>query len=252
MSSSARTVRRLCWALVVLAITSAVLQVMNTLALPPLPPPPPPIEDFVQRLEAFVTIDAQLFPFAVIQGLVTIGLFLVAALLGTSLRAWARTASVRDAMVLMFVIGGTLGIAANALNIGVAQKASFGYCDCGYKTEELIARDYALTTGWQAINWLSIAAVTLTGLGVAIAGRALDLGSTFRTVSYAVAALLLLAVVLRVAAAFVVIEFFDPFQVSDLLGAAAAGILVPIWAVMLARAIDNREPTDAAPVMTTA
>ncbi len=252
MVTSARTVRSLCWALVVLAIVSAVMQVMYTLALPPLPPPPPEIEDLVQRLEAFVDIDAQLFPFIVIQGLVATALFVVAAVLGTSLRSWARTASLRDAMVLMFVIGGTLGVAANALNVGVAQKASFGYCDCGYKTEELIARDYALTAGWQAINWLSMAALTLTGLGVAIAGSALDLSPGWRWLSYAVAALLLLAVLVRVIAAFVFIEAFDPFQISDLLTAAAAGILVPIWAILLARGIGDPDPTVAEPAVSAA
>jgi hypothetical protein len=245
MGASVETVRRLAWSLVVLGIAAGVLQVIYTLALPPLPPPPPFIEDLVQRLESFVAIDAQLFPFVVVLGLVTIGVFVVAALLGTALRSWARSGSLRDAMVVLFVIGATLGIAANVLNIGVAQAASNGYCDCGFKTEELIARDYALQTGWQAINWLNIAAVTLTGLGVAVAGRALDLSSAWRMVSYAIVALLLLAVGIRVIAAFTFIAAFDPFQVSDLLIAVAAGILVPIWAILLARDIRGYQPQTA-------
>jgi hypothetical protein len=247
MGSSARTVRQLSWALLVLAVISAVMQVIYTLALPPLPPPPPFVEDLVQRLESFVAVDAQLFPWVVIQGIVTIGVFLVAALLGASLRHWTRNASLRDAMVVLFVVGGVLGIAGNALNVGVAQKASFGYCDCGFKTEELIARDYALQTGWQAVNWLNIAAVTIIGLAVAVAGQAVVVSSAWRTVSFAIAGLLLLAVVVRVIAAFVFIEAFDPFQVSDLLVAAAAGILVPIWAFLLARGIGEREPRVAEP-----
>jgi hypothetical protein len=244
--TSLATVRRLCWALVVLAVVAATMQVIYTFALPPLPPAPPEIEDYIQRLESFVSVDQQLFPFEVVRSLVTAGLFVVAATLGSAVRTWASASAGRDAMVLLFVVGGTLGVAANLLNIGVTQAASFGYCDCGYKTEELIARDYALSTGWQAINWLTIGAVTLTGIAVALAGRLLDVSAMWRMVSYAVAALVLAAVIIRVIAAFVFIEAFDPFQVSDLLIAAAAGILVPIWAILLARGLRAREAVTAA------
>ena len=38
-------------------------------------------------------------------------------------------------------------------------------------------------------------------------------------------------------ASFVFIQAFDPFQLSDILTAIAAGILVPVWAILLARLI---------------
>jgi hypothetical protein len=145
-------------------------------------------------------------------------------------------------MTLLFVIGGSLGIAANVVDVAVSNAATFGYCDCGFKAEELIAQDYALSIGWTTVNWLSIVAVTLTSIGVAIAGRLLDVSPAWRTLSYLIAVVVLLAVAVRVLAAFVFIAAFDPFQVSDLVIAFAAGILVPIWAILLARGVDRTEP----------
>ncbi|MEO6207892.1 MAG: hypothetical protein ABIP77_08040 [Candidatus Limnocylindrales bacterium] len=246
MGASVQSVRWLAWALVILAIGSAVLTLMLTFTIL-VPPPPPDIEDLVPRLEATRLADQQIFPFVVLQSLLTLGVFLVTAMLGAVLRAWARPTTLRDVMVLVFVIGGVLGITANVINIGVAQAASFGYCDCGFKTEELIAQDYAVRLVWTVVNWLSIAALTLTGVGVAIAGRLLDVSPAWRTLSFIIAAVIVGAAAIRVIAAFVFIQAFNPFQISDLLIAAAAGILVPIWAILLAGGIQGPEPDLAAP-----
>jgi hypothetical protein len=244
--SSWQNVRRLALVLAIVAIASAVLTIMFTFGLPPLPPPPPDIPDLVARIEAYRLGDQKLFPFAFLQGVVTMGLFLVAALLGAALRAWARPSGLRDAMVLLFVVGGSLGIAASVLNVAVADAAQSGICDCSYKTEELIGQDYALGLGWTVVNWLQIAAVTLVAIGVAAAGRLVFISSMWRTLSYAIAVLALLAVLIRALAAFVFIEAFDPFQVSDLLIALAAGILVPIWAILLARGAPPQTATTEA------
>jgi len=78
--------------------------------------------------------------------------FLIAALLGVALRSWAPATPERDAMATLFVIGGVLGITANVLNIAVGNAATFSYCDCGYKAEEVIAQNYALSVGWSMVN----------------------------------------------------------------------------------------------------
>jgi hypothetical protein len=234
--SSVQTVRRLSWALVILAIVAAVLQLSFTLGIG-VPPPPAEFGDFVQQLEANRLSDQAIFPLVFIQSLATLGVFLIAAFLGILLRAWARPTSLRDTMTLLFVIGGALGIAANLLNIAISNAATFGYCDCGYKTEELIAQDYALRAGWTAVSWISVGAVTLVGVGAAVGGRIIEVSPAWRTVSYLIAVVLLIAVALRVVAAFVFIQAFDPFQVSELITAFGAGILVPIWAILLARGI---------------
>jgi hypothetical protein len=222
------------------------MALMFIFALPPLPPPPPEIEDLVARIEAWRGVDTAMFPFIFLSSVVTLGVFLVAAVLGVVLRRWARPSALRDSMVLLFVVGGAFGIAAEVLDIAVGNAAGFGICDCNYRTEELISQDYALSLGWTVVNWLSIAGVTLTGIAVALAGRLVDVSPLWRYVSYAIAFLVLLAVAIRALAAFVFVPLFDPFQVADLLIAVAAGILVPIWAILLARGVRTPAPETAA------
>ena len=155
------------WTLVILAIISALFTVFFSFGIV-VPPPPGHFEDLVEQVQANRVGDQAIWPYVFIQSLATLGVFLIAAMLGTILRGWARQTSARNLMTLFFVIGGTLGIAANVLRIAIGNAATFGYCDCGYRTEELIAQDYALSVGWTTVNWLSVAAVTLVGVGVAM------------------------------------------------------------------------------------
>jgi hypothetical protein len=145
-------------------------------------------------------------------------------------------------MTLLLVVGGAIGITAQLLNVGVGQAANPFYCDCGYRNEEVIALNYALVVGWSAINWMAVGAISLVGVGVALAGRVVSVSGTWRTVSYAIAVGVVTAAVIRVVGSLVSIQSFDPFQVSDLITAVAAGILVPIWAILLARAPRAMEP----------
>jgi hypothetical protein len=236
MDASVRMVRWLAWTLAVLAIINAVITLGFALNIGA---PQIDIADLVERLIAFRADDVRIFPVIVVQALAGLGVFLLAAILGAALRRWAPDTPARDALVLLFVVGGVIGVTAQLLNIAIANAATFGYCDCGYKTEEVIAQDYALTIGRVAANWLLIGAVTLVGVGTALAGRLLNFSPTWRLVSYAIALLLLFAAGLRLVAAFVFVEAFDPFQLSDILTAIAAGILVPIWAILLARVVPS-------------
>lgn len=239
MAASVRWLRGLCWALVVLAVISALVSLLFATGLLR---PPHDVEDLVERLIANRTSDTEAFPFVVVGGLATIGVFLVAALLGVALRPWASPAPQRDAMATLFLIGGVLGIGANLLNIAVGNAATFGYCDCGYKTEEVIGQNYALMVGWTMVNWLSLGALSLVGSGVALAGRLVDISPAWRSLAYVTAVALFAAVALRVLAELVFIGAFDPFQVSDLILAFAAGVLVPVWAALLARGAATPEP----------
>jgi hypothetical protein len=229
-----RNLRTLCWALVVLAIVAAALTLMITFAIFV---PPPPVEgtDLVENLLADRLADKAIFPYVFVQSVATAGVFLIAALLGVALRGWAAAGSMRDRMTLLLVIGGALGIGANVLNIAVANVATYDYCDCLYKNEGLISQQWALSLGYASVNWFSIAAVALVGVGVGIAGRLVNVSPTWRTLSLVIAVVILAALVVRTLASFVFISAFDPFQVTDLVIAATLAILVPIWAVMLAR-----------------
>lgn len=239
MVAAVRWLRGLCWALVVLAVISALVTLLFATGILR---PPHDIQDLVENLIANRLSDTDAFPFVVLGSLATIGVFLIAALIGVALRSWAPATPKRDAMAILFVIGGVLGIAANLLNIAVGNAATFGYCDCGYKVEEVIGQNYALMVGSTMVNWLSLGAITLVGSGVALAGRLVNVSAAWRTISYVTVVALLLAVALRVLAELVFIATFDPFQVSDLIIAFAAGILVPIWAVLLARGAADPEP----------
>jgi hypothetical protein len=156
--ASVRWLRGLCWALVVLAVISAVVSLLFATGLLR---PPHDVEDLVERLIANRTSDIDAFPFVVVGSLATIGVFLVGALLGVALRSWAPPTPQRDAVAILFVIGGVLGIAANLLNIAVGDP-TFGYCDCGYKTEEVIGQNYALMVGWTMVSWPVVKLVTTT------------------------------------------------------------------------------------------
>jgi len=228
--------------LVVLTVISAVVSVLLALGVLL---PFNDAADLVDRLEANRGSDTSAFPVLFLGWAATAGVFLVAALLGAALRPWAAAVPLRDTMTVLFVVAGVIGIGANLLSIGLGQAATAGYCDCGYRTEELIAQNYALNVGRAASDWLSIGAVTLVGLGVAAAGRIIAVSSLWRNLSYLIAIVLVLAAVLRAVAAFVFIEAIDPSQISSLATALAAGILVPIWAVLLARGITDPEPQPA-------
>jgi hypothetical protein len=230
-------VRQLSWALVVLAIVAAAANIAVTFGLIVPFPNIPEDTGLVSRLELLRASDVQLLPLIMIGSLASIGVFFVVAMLGVVLRRYASGAGGREALGMLLVVGGIVGIVSQTINIGVSNAATFGYCDCGFKNEELIAQDYALTIGWAAQNWLNLAALSLVSVGAALAGQLLAISSAWRLLSYSISALILLAVLLRVIAAFVFVAAFDPFQVSDLLIGLAAGILVPIWAILLARGI---------------
>jgi hypothetical protein len=245
MVANRRTLTQLSWALVVLVVISAATTLLLTSGLLHTQFDLP---DLVDRLVAIRTDDERVFPLVIIGSLASLGVYLVGAILGVVLRGWAVPSARRDTMTLLLVIGGLIGIASQLASIGVGDAARPFYCDCGYRTEQIIARDEALNVGWSMINWLSMGAITFVGVGVAVTGRVVSVTATWRVLSYAVAAGVLLAVAIRVAGSLVFIEVFDPFQVSDLIVAITSGILVPVWAFLLARGVSEPdiEPMSAA------
>ena len=234
-----RTLAWLAGSLVILVVISAAVTLLFALGV--LLPPPDETDDFVDQLLFMRTHDEKAFPFVIIGSLATLGDYLIAAMLGLVLRAWAEPSPMRDGMALLLVFGGAIGIAAQLLNIGVGDAARPYYCDCGYVAEEVIGLDRALNVGWSMVNWLSIGAITLVGFGVALAGRVVEVSSTWRLLSYAIAVGALAAAALQVAGSIVFIGAFDPFLVADLILAVVSGILVPIWAILLWHATSQPE-----------
>jgi hypothetical protein len=243
MVANRRALTSLSWALVVLVIISAVVALLlaSGVLLTPFD-----IPDFVDRLVAIRSDQERLLPIIMLGALATLGVYLVAAMLGMALRAWSVPGTARDMMTLLLVLGGVLGIGSQLLHIGIHDAARPFYCDCGYRAEEVIALDSALLVAESMFSWLAMGAVTLVGVGVATAARVVTVNGTWRLVSYLIVAGLLVAVALRFVAALVFIEAFDPFLVSDYIVAITSGVLVPIWAILLARGVSEPMPDSLA------
>ncbi|HEX6139144.1 MAG TPA: hypothetical protein VF013_01610 [Candidatus Limnocylindria bacterium] len=238
MLANRGTLTWLSWALVVLVVVSAIVSLLfaSGVLLTPFD-----ISDFVDRLVAIRTDQERLFPVIMLGALATLGAYLVTAMIGVVLRTWSRPGTARDAMTVLFVFAGVIGIGSQLMHIGIHDAARPVYCDCGYRAEEVVGLYTALNVAESMFSWLSAGAVTFVGVAVALAGRVVVVSSTWRTVSYAIAAGLLVAVALRIIGALVFIDAFDPFLISDVIIALVTGILVPIWAVMLARGVADPE-----------
>jgi hypothetical protein len=236
MVADRQTLTRLSWALVILAVISAAVSLLfvSGVLLTPFN-----IPDFVDRLVAIRGDQERLIPLVIIGALATLGVYLVIAMLGVVLRAWASPSPMRDVLTMLLVVGGVIGIGSQLMHIGIHDAARPFYCDCGYRAEEVIGLDSALHVAESMFGWLAVGALGFVGAAVAVAGRLLAVSAAWRTLSYAIAIGLLVAVALRLVAAFVLIEAFDPFQVSDLIVALTSGILVPIWAILLARGVSE-------------
>lgn len=248
MVANRQTLTWLSWTLVILAVISAAVTLLFVTGM--LLPPPDPSADFVDQLIFMRTHDEQAFPFVIVGSLATIGVYLIASMLGVVLRVWADATPARDAMSLLLIFGGLIGVVSQLLNIGAGDAARPFLCDCGYRAEEQVGLARALDVAWSMINWLTMGAVTLVGVGVAMAARVVEVSSTWRLLSYVIAAGVLVAVAIRVTASLVFIEAFDPFQVSDLILAIVLAILVPVWAVLLSRGVSDDEAQPVAPALT--
>jgi hypothetical protein len=221
-----RLLRVLALALALLAITSAIVTLGVSLDLFAKAQDAPDSADLVQRLLAERAHDAQVYGPIVIGSFATLGLFLVVALLGVALRLRAPAGVARDVMLLLFVIGGVLGIGGQLVNLAFHQQATYGYCDCDYRNQAIISQAYALNTAERIEYWLTMGAASIVGIGVAVAGQLLNLGRLWRWLSYLIGGAALLAVVLRYA---------DLEQATGAVLGIALGIALPVWAIILAR-----------------
>jgi hypothetical protein len=235
--ASDRLLRWLLWTLVVLVIVSAVMQIGVSQNLFLKFPDIPNNTDLVERLATSRTFDQGAYVFTLIGSLASIGVFMLVAMLGPAIRFLAHVGSARDVMAAVFIVGGVVGIVSQLLNIGVSQAATFGYCDCGYRSQELIAQDYALGVGWTAQLWVVTGAVTLVGLGAALAGWLVEVSPTWKYLSYGIAVALVIGAVLLIA---------GQDQIANLVEGITAGIAVPIWAILLARSSRLRPAAEVA------
>ena len=130
-------------------------------------------------------------------------------------------------MTGLFVIG--------AHDVTIVQQ----YCDCGFKNEESISQFWAINIIDGATNWLSYGAIVFGAIGVAISVRVLcrlGMTPTWRWVSWAAVVALLLSIVLH---------GISDSPAGDVVAAVATGILLPVWALILAMRSDRFQPVPA-------
>jgi hypothetical protein len=222
--ASDRVLRLLCWALILFALASAALQL--TVSQNPFATPVPDSADYVDRLLSYRSDDQKVLGLALVSGVVGTGLYLLGSLIGIALRRLAPNGAAGDVMAGLFVIGGIAGVVSQLMYLANANLATFGYCDCGYKTYEVIGQAYALDAAWALQNWVNLGGLVIVGLAAAFAGWVVNLSRDWRILSYLIALGALLGAALRI---------FGAYQASDITLGLTAGGAVPIWAFLLAR-----------------
>src|SRR5258706_2649560 len=129
--------------------------------------------------------------------------------------------------------GGLLGLVSQLIHIRSQQVAiDVPYCDCGYKVQETISQYCGLTLIQGAESWLVNGATVFLAIGIALAGAALAgvvRSPGWRFVSWLTVVVAIISVVMSG------LELGG--DVDQLLVAVLGGILLPLWAVLLARGI---------------
>ena len=141
----------------------------------------------------------------------------------------------------LMAAGGVIGAIASIIPIGAAEgKVFVQYCDCGFKETEIVSQLWAQMTSEEIANWfLRVAGVALAIALVALVREAPSLlPPVLRTWTYLTAAALALAALLATT------ESLSPDAVG-LLQAVIGVVLIPVWAVWLARTVDAAPPQPA-------
>ena len=193
--------------------------------------------DLPSRLEAIHPFHVAQWPFDAASTLLYVVAFGALLLAAGSIAALAGADGRADILKSAIVASGLLGVASGLLYFGATQVTiALQYCDCGFKTEEVISQFWAITIVQGATDWLSYGAVVFGAIAAALSALVLGdrgLPPIWRWISWSAAVLLILSIVLN--------EFSDT-PAGDIAVAVATGILLPAWAIILAMRADRIEP----------
>jgi hypothetical protein len=238
--SSPTSVRAVALAVAILGLVATALTLVLAFNLTGAPPPFDEAADFPSRILVRQAFETSRWPLDLTVSLLFAGAFGAIVLLGAILSS--RTG--RAEIAALLGAGAVLGIGSELIHVGAHQVAvSIAYCDCGFKTEELISQAWSLMVADGVADWFLIGAFVLLAGGVAYAARALARGAmpaAWGTVSWALAFLLVLAAVLTIVG-------FDG-DITSLLIAAISGIVLPIWAAWLAVGLTDDAIPEPLPV----
>ena len=233
-------IRRTAWLVAALGLVATILTLILSFDLLGAPPTIDPALDLPSRVLANQDFVRSRWPVDLAGTVLFAGLFGAVILLGSLLTR--RTGRVE--ILGMLGAGGVLGITSQLTYVGAHQTAiDIAYCDCGFKTEEIISQVWGLMLADGIADWLLQAAAVLLAVGVAYAGRALaarEMPAGWATLSYVLVASLLVGVALDFA------KVDGPLP--ELIVGLSAGVLLPIWAAWLAMRLPEEvavEPASA-------
>jgi hypothetical protein len=238
MPARAVSIRQVGWLVAILGVVATVLTLIVEFNLTGAPPAIDDAADFPTRVLAAQPFNQSRWP------LVLAGNLLFAAMFASLLLLASLLSGRSGRLEPLALLGGgaILGIVSQLTFVGAQQVAiAVAYCDCGFKTEEIISQTWGLMLIGGVATWILNGAAILLAAGAvlvaqALAGRALP--ATFAPVSWVLAGLLLLSVLLDV------IGLEGP--VAPLLIAVVSGVLLPYWAWMLATGLPDEAPPVAA------
>jgi len=161
--------------------------------------------------------------------------FLAAVAFASNLVAAARIEGGLPTFKSLATAGGVIAAIASIIPIGAAEAKVFvQYCDCGFKETEVVSQLWAQMVAEDIAFWfLQVATVVLAIALVALVREGRDLvPPLLRTWTY------ITAIALVLAAVFATTELLTPDAVN-LLTSVIGAVLIPVWAVWLARSVDS-------------
>jgi len=236
--AAVRSIRWLLWAIALLAIVSALIDIALQVHIPVAAAVVAPDADLVTALVAYRAYDTQVYPIIVIGTIVAIALFALIALLGSRLRPYTADGGWSDEIRIAFIVAGALGIVSQLVNFAVAHEAASGYCDCAYKTQDLISQARTLGMGSFIQAWLLVAAEVLVGLAIMGTGASIKVGTGWTLLSD----VLLLAAVLVA-----ILQLVGADDLAQMILGLFVLIALPLWAFLLARKLPQLQPEPASP-----
>jgi hypothetical protein len=191
-----------------------------------------PGNDLVSETVAFFKEQQARWPQELATGLLfALGFFLLIGLAVVLRRLFGKD-DVRSSVASMTLgVGAGIAAASQLAFIGAKQVAiDPRYCQCEYAPEQIISQSRALDMAETAQAWLIVGFLVLGAVGLVLFAAANRdrrlLPPSWGYVSQALAVLFVVALVGIV---------FDIQAVNDLSLAIISGVLVPIWAIVLAR-----------------
>jgi len=161
--------------------------------------------------------------------------FLAAVAFASNLAAAARVEGGLPTFKSLATAGGVIAAIASIIPIGAAEAKVFvQYCDCGFKETEVVSQLWAQMVAEDIAFWfLQVATVVLAIALVALVREGRDVvPPLLRTWTY------ITAIALVLAAVFATTELLTPDAVN-LLTSVIGAVLIPVWAVWLARSVDS-------------